>query len=141
MLDNQQLLNQLKDMLRWKKSKSYYAKSLGISVFEVDRLLKQLSEDKRIEPSSNKTIKVDVEKGTLESVMMCDYEPKDDIELAALHKIDLDKYIITNYWSKLLPTGKFTSSVFSKRRGPKDYNPEDFADRKSTRLNSSHNRS
>jgi hypothetical protein len=127
MLDNQQLLNQLKDMLRWKKSKSYYAKSLGISVFEVDQLLKQLSEDKRFEPSSNKTIKVDVEKGTLESVIMCDYEPKDDIELAALHKIDLDKYIITNYWSKLLPTGKFTSSVFSKRRGPKDYNPEDFA--------------
>jgi len=127
MLDNQQLLNQLKDMLRWKKSKSYYAKSLGISVFEVDQLLKQLSEDKRFEPSSNKTIKVDVEKGTLESVIMCDYEPKDDIELAALHKIDLEKYIITNYWSKLLPTGKFTSSVFSKRRGPKDYNPEDFA--------------
>jgi hypothetical protein len=127
MLDNQQLLNQLKDMLRWKKSKTYYAKSLGISVSEVDQLLKQLSEKKRFEPSSNKTIKVDVEKGTLESVMMCDYEPKDDIELAALHKIDLDKYIITNYWSKLLPTGKFTSSVFSKRRGPKDYNPEDFA--------------
>lgn len=127
MLDNQQLLNQLKDMLRWKKSKSYYAKSLGISVFEVDQLLKQLSEDKRFEPSSNKTIKVDVEKGTLESVIMCDYEPKDDIELAALHKIDLEKYIITNYWSKLLPNGKFTSSVFSKRRGPKDYNPEDFA--------------
>ena len=127
MLENQQLLNQLKDMLRWKKSKSYYAKSLGISVFEVDQLLKQLSEDKRFEPSSNKTIKVDVEKGTLESVILCDYEPKDDIELAALHKIDLDKYIITNYWSKLLPTGKFTSSVFSKRKGPKDYNPEDFA--------------
>jgi hypothetical protein len=127
MLDNQQLLNQLKDMLRWKKSKTYYAKSLGISVSEVDDLLKQLSKKKRFEPSSNKTIKVDVEKGTLESVMLCDYEPKDDIELAALHKIDLDKYIITNYWSKLLPTGKFTSSVFSKRKGPKDYNPEDFA--------------
>jgi hypothetical protein len=127
MLDNQQLLNQLKDMLRWKKSKSYYAKSLGISVFEVDRLLKQLNEDKRVEPSSNKTIKVDLEKGVLESTIICDYEPKDDIELAALHKIDLEKYIITNYWSKLLPNGKFTSSVFSKRRGPKDYNPEDFA--------------
>jgi hypothetical protein len=127
MLDNQQLLNQLKDMLRWKKSKSYYAKSLGISVYEVDQLLQQLSHDKRPKLASNKTTKVDVERGTLESVVICDHEPKDDLELAALHKIDLDKYIITNYWSKLLPNGKFTSSVFSKRKGPKDYNPEDFA--------------
>lgn len=127
MLDNQQLLNQLKDMLRWKKSKSYYAKSLGISVFEVDQLLQQLSTKAKPQTISTKTIKVDAEKGTLESTVVCDYEPKNDKQLASLHKIDLNNYVITNYWSKLLPNGKFTSSVFSKRKGPKDYNPEDFA--------------
>jgi hypothetical protein len=126
MLDNQQLLDQLKDMLRWKKSKEYYAKALGISPFEVSELLKQLSKRSLIENISDKTIKVDTEKGTLESTIVCDYEPKDHIELAKLHKIDLDKYVITNYWSKLLPNGKFTSSVFSKRKQAKDYSPEDF---------------
>ena len=42
-------------------------------------------------------------------------------------KINLDKYIIVNYWSKLLPNGKFTSSVFSKKKEAKDYTAEDFA--------------
>ena len=39
---------------------------------------------------------------------------------------NLAKYIITNYWSKLLPNGKFTSSVFSKRKQNKDYTLENF---------------
>ena len=67
------------------------------------------------------------QKGTVESTITVDYEPKDHLELAQLHKIDLDKYIITNYWSKILPSGKFTSSVFSKRKAPADYTAEDFA--------------
>jgi hypothetical protein len=70
---------------------------------------------------------VNVEKGTIESTIVTDFEPKDDIELAKLHKINLDKYVITNYWSKMLPSGKFTSSVFSKKKEAKDYSPEDFA--------------
>jgi hypothetical protein len=71
--------------------------------------------------------KVNVERGTIESTIVTDFEPKDDIELAKLHKINLDKYVITNYWSKMLPSGKFTSSVFSKKKEAKDYSPEDFA--------------
>jgi hypothetical protein len=127
MLENQQLLNQLKDMLHWKKSKNYYAKALGISVFEVDQLLQQLSTKAKPQTISTKTIKVDAEKGTLESTVVCDYEPKNDKQLASLHKIDLNNYVITNYWSKLLPNGKFTSSVFSKRKQAKDYTAEDFS--------------
>ena len=71
--------------------------------------------------------KVNVEKGTIESTIVSDFDPKDDLELAKLHKINLDKYIITNYWSKMLPSGKFTSSIFSKRKQAQDYSPEDFA--------------
>lgn len=40
--------------------------------------------------------------------------PLNDIELANLHKIDLNKYEVINYWTKLLPNGKFTSSLFVK---------------------------
>ena len=60
--------------------------------------------------------KVNNDKGTLESKIELDYEPKDDKELARLHKIDLNKYKISNYWSKLKSNGKFTSSVFCTER-------------------------
>ena len=42
------------------------------------------------------------------------FEPKSDSELAILHKVDLNRYVITNYWTKRLPNGKFTSSLFCK---------------------------
>jgi hypothetical protein len=127
MYNNDLLLPQLKQLLNWKKSKKFYAEKLGITEFEVSELIKELkgkSEDLTPIEACNK--KVNIEKGTIESTITSDFEPKNDIELAALHKIDLDKYIITNYWSKLLPNGKFTSSVFSKRKQPKDYTLQDF---------------
>ncbi len=44
------------------------------------------------------------------------FDPKDDIELAELHHINLEKYKISSYWSKLKSNGKFTSSVFCTER-------------------------
>ena len=132
MSENQDLLFKLEELLSQKKSKKFYAERLGISEFEVNELLKELREkDNEIPVIVNIPIgeirKVNVEKGTIESTITVKFEPKDDIELAALHKINLDKYVITNYWSKLQPNGDFTSSVFSKRKEAKDYSPEDFA--------------
>lgn len=136
MTDNQDLLPQLERLLAWKKSKKFMAEKLGITESEVNDLLKELKEKDTEE--SNETLKksaeffeavmkVNNEKGTLESTIVVDFEPKDDLELAKLHKINLDKYVITNYWSKLLPSGRFTSSVFCKIKAPSDYTPEDFA--------------
>jgi hypothetical protein len=131
MSENQSLLHRLEELLTQKRSKKFYAERLGISEFEVNELLKELKEkdNEPVDIVKNYTEekKVNVEKGTIESTIITDFEPKDDIELAKLHKINLDKYVITNYWSKMLPSGKFTSSVFSKRKQPKDYSPEDFA--------------
>jgi hypothetical protein len=129
MSENQSLLCQLEELLTQKKSKKFYAEKLGISEYEVNELLKELREKDTELVSRNYTEerKVNVERGTIESTIVTDYEPKDDLELAKLHKINLDKYIITNYWSKMLPSGKFTSSVFSKLKQAKDYSPEDFA--------------
>jgi hypothetical protein len=134
MTENQDLLSRLKELLRRKKSKSFYAYRLGITENEVDELLKEIRES---DEDPNDTLKAPLlcesvrktnnEKGTIESTIIVDFEPKDDIELAALHKINLDKYIIVNYWSKLLPNGKFTSSIFSKKKEAKDYTAEDFA--------------
>jgi hypothetical protein len=126
MSESQLLLQQLKTMLKWKKSKSFYAQKLGISESRVEELLKELFPDKTNLQLGSSIKKVNNEKGTIESVMILSFAPKDDIELAKLHEINLDKYVITNYWSKLLPNGKFTSSVFSKLKKANDYTPEDF---------------
>jgi len=134
MTDNQDMLFRLEGLLRQKKSKTFYAEKLGITENEVDELLKEIRERDQ-EPNDTlkapllceSVRKVNNEKGTIESTLILDFEPKDDLELAALHKINLDKYIITNYWSKLLPNGKFTSSVFSKKKEANDYTAEDFA--------------
>jgi hypothetical protein len=56
--------------------------------------------------------KVDEVKGTLESHITSDYDPKNHEELALLHKVDLSRYRISTYYSKLKSTGKFTSTVF-----------------------------
>ena len=131
MSDYQSLLSELEELLTRKKSKKFYAERLGISEFEVTELLKELREKDNYRNAEGKNYteerKVNVEKGTIESTIISDFDPKDDLELAKLHKINLDKYIITNYWSKMLPSGKFTSSIFSKRKEAKDYSPEDFA--------------
>ena len=134
MTENQDMLSRLEALLRMKKSKSFYAERLRITENEVDELLKEIRERDQDPNDTLKTPllcesirKTNNEKGTIESTIIVDFEPKDDIELAALHKINLDKYIIVNYWSKLLPNGKFTSSVFSKKKEAKDYTAEDFA--------------
>ena len=134
MFGNQDLIIQLEELLRWKKSKVYYAKKLGISEEEVNDLLKEIKSRNTPEvvkplefKDEERVRKVNIEKGTIESTIVSDFEPKDDLELAKLHKINLDKYVITNYWSKVLPNGKFTSSIFSKKKQPKDYTPEDFS--------------
>ena len=139
MSENQSLLNQLKELLRRKRSEQWYADKLGITVEEVKELKKELKGKKYDEGSKfldsatnskqfeEAVRKVSNEQGTIESTITLDFEPKNDIELAELHKIDLERYVITNYWSKVLPSGKFTSSVFSRRKGPKDYTADDFS--------------
>jgi len=134
---NQELLQQLEQMLCWKKSKKVYAEKLGVTEELVDELLKELRNKERVRDDAEVAhyidvleelvVKVNNEKGTMESVIETSFEPKDDIELARLHKINLDKYKISNYWTKQKSNGKFTSSVFATLKQSKDYSPEDFA--------------
>lgn len=125
-MNSPNLLSQLEQLLVRKKSKSYYAEKLGITVEEVEDLLAELRE-KDVEDVENYSTRVNVENGSWESTIEVGFEPKDDLELARLHKIDLTKYKISNYWTKLKSNGKFTSSVFATLRQPDDYTPEDFA--------------
>ena len=122
MADNQELLSQLKKILHWKKSIKEYSKILSCTEEDIRSVLFEIR--KKDYPNFSK--KVDIEKGVVESVVICDYEPKDYKELAKLHKIDLKFYNIKNYWSKLLPNGKFTSSVFATKKTKEDFNETDL---------------
>jgi hypothetical protein len=123
--------------LHWKKSRKFYAEKLEVTEEVIDDLLKELRNKERVRDSAEVgnyvnileelVVKVNNEKGTMESTIESSFEPKSDIELAQLHKIDLNKYKISNYWTKQKSNGKFTSSVFATLRQAKDYTAEDFA--------------
>lgn len=81
-----------------------------------------------LEPNSERTTKVNNEKGTLESTIVSKFDPRNDIELAELHKIDLKKYKIANYWSKLKPNGDFNSSILAVLRKVEDITGKDIID-------------
>jgi len=131
MQKNEDLSTKLQELLHFKKSKKFYAERLNISEEEVGELLKELKKEpaqdycKECFPGEE-TKKVNVEKGTIESTVEITYEPQSIEQLAKLHKIDLSKYKISNYWSKLRPNGKFTSSVLASLKKPQDYTVEDF---------------
>jgi hypothetical protein len=123
MAENQNVLLQLEQLLSWKKSKKFYAEKLGITEQEVSDLLKEIrgkeissapeTYEEFVEALEEHYTKVNNDKGTIESTLQIDFEPKSDLELAKLHKINLDKYKISNYWTKQKSNGKFTSSVFA----------------------------
>jgi len=57
-----------------------------------------------------------VSTGVLSSTIELDFEPKDDEEIARLHKVDLTKFEIKTYYSKRSFSGKFAHTVLSQRR-------------------------
>ena len=48
MSENQPLLQQLQQMLHWKKSKKYYAEKLGVTENEIDELLEEIRKQERV---------------------------------------------------------------------------------------------
>ena len=115
MVGNQHLLDQLQNMLNWKKSKKFYADKLGVTETEVDELLKELrnstsSISNDAEASSYMTeledaiikYQEDVSKGVGEIIFNTPDEIKSLEELIEKSKIDTSKWEITkyvqNYW-------------------------------------------
>lgn len=109
MPENQSLLQQLEEILHWKKSKKFYADKLGISELEVDELLKELRNQEKSEEDAevgnyiaeleNVIIKFteDISKGTGEVVANFSEEVKSLDELIEKCHIDTDKWEITKY--------------------------------------------
>jgi hypothetical protein len=109
MSENQSLLQQLEEILHWKKSKQFYADKLGITEFEVDELLKELRNQEKSEEDAevgnyiseleNVIVKFteDISKGVGEVVANFSEEVKSLDELIEKCHIDTDKWEITKY--------------------------------------------
>ena len=114
MPENQSLLQQLEQMLHWKKSKKFYAEKLNITEDEVDGLIKELRNSESVgneaeignyigelEDTIVRLIE-DVQKGTGEVVFNSKEEIRSLDELIEKCNIDTDKWEITkyvqNYW-------------------------------------------
>jgi hypothetical protein len=111
MSGNQPLLEQLQQMLHWKKSKKYYAEKLGVTELEIDELLTDIRKrhdeavvGNYIADLEDTIVKFteDLVKGTGEIVANVTEEIKSLEDLIEKCKIDTDKWEITkyvqNYW-------------------------------------------
>jgi len=119
-------IEELKDLLRHKKGKGYYADKLGLTVARIEEMLDEIRGVEREDEVGERIIEENLEDGTIKSSICIDFEPKNHTELAKLHKVNLDKYKISSYWTK--QRGKnFTSSVLCTLIKPKEFDPEDFS--------------
>ena len=112
MLGNQHLLEQLQQMINWKKSKKFYAEKLGITEQEVADLLKEIRSNINDEAESASYIseleeaivryEEDLSKGTGEVTLHTAEEIRSLEELIEKCKIDTTKWEVTkyvqNYW-------------------------------------------
>lgn len=107
MPENQALLQQLEEMLHWKKSKKFYADKLGITEVEIDELLSELR-NKNIDDAEAGNYIANLEdtvvrftedliRGTGELVANVSEEIKSLDELIEKCKIDTEKWEVTKY--------------------------------------------
>jgi UDP-2,3-diacylglucosamine pyrophosphatase LpxH len=109
MPENQSLLEQLQQMLHWKKSKKYYADKLGITEAEIDGLLSDIRKEENAQEDAeignyiadleDRVVKFteDLVKGTGEVVANFSEEVKSLDELIEKCHIDTEKWEITKY--------------------------------------------
>lgn len=125
------ILEKLEKMLAWKKSRTFYMDKLDITSAELDELLRELRgkdqtpENQLVIDFEGESKRINKEKGTLESTVISSFEPKNDEELAKLHKVDLTKYKISSYWTKQ-KGDKFTSSLLCTLIKPDEFSQDRF---------------
>ncbi len=118
-IKNDQMLEQLRVLLKSKKSKSEYASKLGITVQEVEKLLEELREENNYNvkgeyiSTTADQIHYNMDKGTIEISTSYDHPPTPE-EVIKDHKIDSKEYKLSNYWSKAKGSGWFVSAFFTK---------------------------
>lgn len=127
MIKNKELIEQIEKLIKWKKGRKYIANKLNITEDEVSELLGEIERKDNWAESGDLCYEYNMEKGTLKSEVVSDFEPKSPEELAKLHKVDLKRYKIASYWTKQRGD-KFTSSLLCNLIKPTDIDPKQFAE-------------
>ena len=108
MSKNTSKLEQLKKLLYLKKSNDFYASKLNISVLEVEKLRNEL---RQAPLSKETTIKHNIEKGSFEFTGYYTTAPTPE-QIIKDHKIDLNQWKLSSFWSKQKGTGYYVSAFF-----------------------------
>lgn len=101
-------LEQLQQLLSFKKSKAFYATRLGISIEDVEALLVEL---KATPLSKEATFKHNIEKGSFEFTGYYQTAPTPE-QIIKDHKIDLTQWKLSSFWSKQKGSGYYVSAFF-----------------------------
>jgi hypothetical protein len=115
------LLQKVYGSLRWKKSDTYCASKLGISVEEYKKLKTEVQDSPP--KVSNKIIefKENLEAGTAEIKGISVREPRTSEEIIELLKIDTTKWKLSSYWNKETYSGWMVSAMVTAiKKEPKD---------------------
>ena len=109
------LLQKVYGSLRWKKSDTYCASKLGISVEEYKKLKRQVSDSPP--EQSNKVIewKENLDEGIAEIKGFAVREPRTSDEIIELLKIDTTKWKLSSYWNKETYTGWMVSAMVTAK--------------------------
>lgn len=94
------LVQQVRDTLKWKKSNYYCASKLGISVEKYKQLKKALEHSKVSDLPRVTEFKEDLDKGSAEIKGFSTIEPRSPEEIIDILKIDTTKWKLSSYWNK-----------------------------------------
>ena len=118
------LYDKVKASIKWKKSNSYCASRLGISISKYNEIKQEVFRGPVYKPAAGKVIefKEDLDKGIAEIKGFASSEPRDPKEIIELLKIDTTKWKLSSYWNKETHNGWFISAmVTAVKREAKDY--------------------
>jgi len=105
-MSSKNITSRVKETLRWKRSNSYCAKRLGISVDEYTRVKASIVSGgytpSPVPPKNVNTYseEVDLDKGVSKIEMLASVNPRTPEEIIKLLKIDTTQWRLSQYWNK-----------------------------------------
>lgn len=110
---NTNLLDELKKLLKWKKSAAFYAQKLGVSEDEVLHLIHTLKTIEYLPKMEEEEIKLVSEKvnGDERQIEYRSSTPLSRQQIEELYGIDGITTTLSTYWNKELPSGKYIVSA------------------------------
>ena len=121
----QNLKQEIKETLKWKKHSSYCAAKLGILESEYVKLKKEVLLERRLSKKKKKhlhkisqdvnvTEAIDLDKGTGKISGTFNHEPKSAEEIISLLKIDTSIWKLSQYWNKQMGDHWRVSALISR---------------------------